>query len=229
MATGREIILVLTLDKGFATTLEKHLGQNGYEVHVAAGADEATRMSSEHSPSLVLVDRRHELAKNVQMQAGLRHAPFVVVQPPGTSCSEDDCMQELDQGIDAVICTEGYSELIARMRAILRRERLRIAPQSRYVVGRLEMDLDRHEVRVQGKPVELTQKEFQILHQLVLQPARVFSREELLNQVWGEETALEQHTLDVHIHSLRQKIERDPAQPRFIVTVRGIGYKLMSG
>jgi len=85
-----------------------------------------------------------------------------------------------------------------------------------------------HEVTVDGKVVELTPKEFQILQQLIQDPARVFSRDELLNRVWGEGCALEEHTLDVHIHSLRHKIEADPAHPRFIVTVRGIGYKLKS-
>jgi DNA-binding response OmpR family regulator len=88
------------------------------------------------------------------------------------------------------------------------------------------MDLDRHEVTVNGRLVELTPKEFQILRQFLEFPDRLFSRQEMLNKVWGEGYALEEHALDVHIHSLRQKIESDPARPRVIVTVRGIGYKL---
>jgi DNA-binding response OmpR family regulator len=88
------------------------------------------------------------------------------------------------------------------------------------------MDLDRHEVTVNGHAVDLTPKEFQILRQFLESPSRVFSRQEMLNRVWGEGYALEEHALDVHIHSLRQKIEQDPGRPRFIVTVRGIGYKL---
>ncbi len=90
------------------------------------------------------------------------------------------------------------------------------------------MDMDRHEVTVDGKVVELTPKEFQILQQLIQDPSRVFSRDELLTRVWGEGCALEEHTLDVHIHSLRHKIESDPAHPQYIVTVRGVGYKLKS-
>ena len=77
--------------------------------------------------------------------------------------------------------------------------------------------------------MELTPKEFQILRQLMMHPARVFSRDELLNKVWGEHAALEEHTLDVHIHSLRHKIESDPAHPRYVITVRGVGYKLKAG
>lgn len=96
----------------------------------------------------------------------------------------------------------------------------------RYVVGNLQMDMVRHEVTVGGKPVELTPKEFQILQHLMQHPSKVFSRDELLDRIWGEGYALEQHTLDVHIHSLRHKIESDPAKPKYIMTVRGIGYKL---
>lgn len=88
------------------------------------------------------------------------------------------------------------------------------------------MDLDRHEVTVGGQKVELTPKEFQVLQQFMEAPGRVFSRQEMLNRVWGEGYALEEHALDVHIHSLRQKIEIDAAEPRLIVTVRGVGYKL---
>lgn len=88
------------------------------------------------------------------------------------------------------------------------------------------MDTARHEVTVGGTLVDLTPKEFRILHQFLLSPGVVLSRQELLNRVWGEDYALEEHALDVHIHSLRQKIEADSAKPAFIITIRGVGYKL---
>lgn len=75
----------------------------------------------------------------------------------------------------------------------------------------------------------LTPKEFKILYELARHPSRVFTRDELMTRVWGSDIALEEHTLDVHIHSLRQKIEQDPGRPRYLVTVRGVGYKLTSG
>jgi len=90
------------------------------------------------------------------------------------------------------------------------------------------MDISRHEVTVGANLVELTPKEFRILHQFLLSPGVVLSRQDLLNRVWGEDYALEEHALDVHIHSLRQKIEADPSKPIFIVTIRGVGYKLQS-
>jgi DNA-binding response OmpR family regulator len=130
---------------------------------------------------------------------------------------------------DLVLCPQSLRELVARIRAVLRSERLRASPRSRYIAGPIQVDVDRYEVTVEGRPVELTPKEFRILQELVQAPSRVFTRDELLNRVWGEGTALEEHALDVHIHSLRQKIEPDPAHPRFIVTVRGVGYKLRPG
>jgi two-component system response regulator RegX3 len=95
-------------------------------------------------------------------------------------------------------------------------------------VGSLEMDLSRYEVRVQGAVKPLTYKEFEILRHLLLSAGHVLSRQELLNRVWGEDYALEEHALDVHIHSLRRKIEPDAANPQFIITVRGVGYKLQA-
>jgi two-component system, OmpR family, response regulator RegX3 len=229
MATARELILIITMDEVFAKSLEKYFSENGYDVPVAHRMEHALALARVRAPALVLVDRRQETLVALRRAQELCLVPFLVVVPPGMACSEDECAEELDTGVDAVICAKSYGELLARVRAILRRERLRMVPHSRYVVGRLEMDVERHEVKVGGSAVMLTQKEFQILRQLMLQPARVFTRDELLNKVWGEENSLEDHTLDVHIHSLRQKIEQDPSQPRYIMTVRGVGYKLAEG
>ncbi len=88
------------------------------------------------------------------------------------------------------------------------------------------MDVARHEVRVGTRPVVLTPREFQILRQFLESPGLVLSRQELLNRVWGEDFALEEHALDVHIHALRQKIEANPSRPALILTIRGVGYKL---
>ncbi len=124
------------------------------------------------------------------------------------------------------MCGQSIRELVARVRAILRRRETGVATNIQYHAGKLRMDLDRHEVQVNGHAVELTPKEFQILKQFLESPHRVFSRQEMLNRVWGEGYALEEHALDVHIHSLRQKIEQNPANPTLLLTVRGVGYKL---
>ena len=102
-------------------------------------------------------------------------------------------------------------------------------PRSWYTA--LPDSLPRHRTsstQVNGPPIDLTPKEFQILQQFLESPRRVFSRQEMLNRVWGEGYALEEHALDVHIHSLRQKIEVNPANPTFLLTVRGVGYKLQA-
>ncbi|MER3422559.1 MAG: DNA-binding response regulator [Nitrospiraceae bacterium] len=228
MGSGRANILLVTSDEGFARSVEKHLQQNGYDVTQARGAESAVAAAHCVLPALVLLDRRQPVIGQLRSAPVLRTVPFISIQPPGTDCSDEQCVEDLERGADAVICKQGSRELVARVRAVLRREQLRMTPRSRYTVGGLQMDLDRYEVRVSGRHVELTPKEFQILKELMLQPSRVFSRDELLTKVWGEESVLEEHTLDVHIHSIRQKIEPDPSRPRFIVTIRGVGYKLRS-
>ena len=226
MAVGRQKILLVTDDDGFARNIHKHLGDNGYDVVVAPDTGTAVAVARQVTPSMIMVDRRLSPIAQMRSDVALRKLPFVAVQPPGMTCGEEECQDDLEQEVDMVVCSQGYRELIARVRAVLRREQFQSSPKSLFVAGGLRVDVDRHEVVVDGRHVELTPKEFQILQQLMLQPQRVFSRDELLTKVWGPDTALEEHTLDVHVHSLRQKIETDPAHPRYIVTVRGVGYKL---
>jgi DNA-binding response OmpR family regulator len=156
----------------------------------------------------------------------LNAVPIVAVQESTSSCADEDCIQEYDQDVDLIVCNQSVRQLVARARAILRRRAPPGDSHTQYSVGTIQLDLDRHEVTVNGRAVDLTPKEFQILRQFLESPSRVFSRQEMLNRVWGEGYALEEHALDVHIHSLRQKIELNPSRPTFIVTVRGIGYKL---
>jgi DNA-binding response OmpR family regulator len=137
-------------------------------------------------------------------------------------------MNDLLTGADLVVCTDSYREVVARIRALLRRSQFAVNHPVRFEIRGLCLDVDRHEVSVNGRVVDLTPKEFQILRHLMQNPARVFTRQELLNRVWGEDWALEEHTLDVHIYSLRHKIETDTANPTYVLTVRGVGYKLQS-
>lgn len=229
MKGGRVSILLVTPDEGFARSMEKLLQQNGYVVRHASSAESAVAAAHHDVPALILLDRRQSVIGHLRRVLALRTVPFVTIQPPGADCSDERCAEDFDAGADAVVCKPGSRELVARLRAVLRREQLRLTRRSHYAVGELQMDLDRYEVTVKGRPVELTPKEFQILKELMLLPGRVFSRDELLTKVWGEESVLEEHTLDVHIHSIRKKIEPNPAQPRFIVTVRGVGFKLRPG
>lgn len=210
----------------FAQSLKKAFEASGYESTIVTTESAAYAAAKASVPALLIIDRQQGTVTNLRQLRTLIAAPIIAVQEGATPCADDDCIQEYDQGIDLVICSQSPRELVARVRAILRRREPHLESHTHYSAGTLRMDLDRHEVTINGRVIELTPKEFQILHQFLESPSRVFSRQEMLNRVWGDGYALEEHALDVHIHSLRQKIESAPASPKIIVTVRGIGYKL---
>jgi DNA-binding response OmpR family regulator len=206
--------------------LKKALETSGYCGTVVGTESLALAEAKAHMPSLIILDRRSSSIANFRRVRALNAVSIVAVEEGSISCQEEDCLQEYDRDVDLVVCDQSVRELVARVRAILRRRGAGVETNTQYSAGNLRMDLDRHEVLVSGHAVDLTPKEFQILKQFLESPRRVFSRQEMLNRVWGEGYALEEHALDVHIHSLRQKIEQDPASPRFLLTVRGVGYKL---
>jgi DNA-binding response OmpR family regulator len=156
----------------------------------------------------------------------LNAVPIVAVQAGHLPRQEEDCLHDYDRDVDLVVSGESVRVLVARARAILRRRATGVMSKTQHHVGHIRMNLDRHEVLIKDRAVDLTPKEFQILRQFLESPRRVFSRQELLDRVWGEHYALGEHALDVHMHGLRQKIEQNPASPRCLLTVRGIGYKL---
>lgn len=229
VATAQETIVILTTGETLIHQLRTALEQAGYRTIIAKDLQHATAQLRRATPSLVLVDRQHCPVSAMQRPESLRQVVFVSLWIGEEGCTEDQCAEEFEHGADEVVCRQSARQLVARVRAILRRQQARQVPSRSFTSGPLRMDLDRHEVRVDGKLVELTPKEFQILRYFLESPSRVFSRQEMLNRVWGEGYALEEHALDVHLHSLRHKIEPDPAHPRFIVTVRGVGYKLKAG
>jgi DNA-binding response OmpR family regulator len=219
-------IVLATTDSAAAYNLEKVLKTNGYRLIVAEALSQALVEIRRVSPAVILLDRQLIAREGVRRDQLPADIPIIVLQPFEESCGQDDCVSELDAGFDLVFSSPRYRELIAHIRAILRRHHMDSAPPSQLRVAGLAMDIARHEVTIAGEIVELTPKEFQILHHFLLSPGVVSSRQELLNRVWGEDYALEKHALNVYIHSLRQKIESDPSKPAFIVTIRGIGYKL---
>lgn len=223
-ATRQSILMIMEVGP-FAMSLKKVFDANGFAGTLVSDEPSALAEINASAPSLIIINRQQGMRIDVRKLRAVSEAPIVAVQDTGL-CNEDDCLQDYERNIDLVVCSQSARELMARVRAILRRQERRAQVTSHYTAGVLRMDLDRHEVSVAGRAVELTPKEFQILRQFMEAPGRVFSRQEMLNRVWGEGYALEEHALDVHIHSLRHKVEVDPAHPRFIVTIRGIGYKL---
>lgn len=220
-------IAFFTLDKGFAGTIERLLVRNGYSV-VIADSVSGLHLHDGNPLSLALIDRRLDIIEQVRKQTRLRTIPFIAILPAEHQFSEEDHIHDLEKGYDLVFCSDRYRELIAQIRAMFRRKTSEHHPSSILRAGLLMLDVARYEVTVAGEVKLVTNKEFEILRQLLLSSGHVLSRQELLNRVWGEDYALEEHALDVHIHSLRRKIEPDPSKPRFIITVRGVGYKMLT-
>lgn len=226
---ARESIVFLTTDPTFAGSIERLLAPNGYHVAIARSISGLGALDR-NSPTVALIDRRLDVIGELRSQTMFRKMPSIALLPLGQHVSEEDYIRDLEKGYDFVFCSDRYRELIAHIRAMFRRYRSeQEASSSALTVGPLHMDLARYEVKVGDSVKPLTYKEFEILRHLLLSAGHVLSRQELLNRVWGEEYALEEHALDVHIHSLRRKIEPDSSNPRFIITVRGVGYKLQAG
>ncbi|MDN5940816.1 MAG: response regulator transcription factor [Nitrospira sp.] len=226
IASVRDSILIFLKFESFAQSLKRALEANGHHGTVVTTVSQALTEANANAPSVIILDRGSGAGANFRRVKMLKTVPIIAVQEGHLPCQDEACLQEYDQDIDLVVCGESVRELVARVRAILRRRKTGLKPGFQYSAGNIRMDLDRHEVLINGHAVDLTPKEFQILKQFLESPRRVFSRQEMLSQVWGEGFALEEHALDVHIHSLRQKIEPDPARPTLLLTVRGVGYKL---
>jgi DNA-binding response OmpR family regulator len=208
----------------FLHSLKKAFGDNGYEVTLATAEAASATVSPGHPPSMILVDRLAANPAALRRQVPFNAVPMLSFSQPGLNSGEEECVADLENGSDISVCNESVRQLLARTRAVLRRARYTDS-RRHYEAGDVRIDLERYEVRVRGRLVDLTPKEFKILLQLVRFPGHVFSRQELMNSVWGEDYALEEHAVDVHIHSLRQKIEPDPSRPIYVVTVRRVGFK----
>jgi len=221
LAGLRDSVLICLKSESFAYSIKHALESGGYRSTAVTTDSHAFTAASTNIPSVMILDRRSDSITHFRRSSQWSTVPIVAVQEGHLSSQDEECLHAYDQGIDLVVGSQSVRELVARVRAILRRQEADGAPKVQYRAGTLRMDLDRHEVLVKGQAVELTPKEFEILKQFLESPHRVFSRQEMLNRVWGEGYAL-----DVHIHGLRQKIEQNPTRPALLLTVRGIGYKL---
>jgi DNA-binding response OmpR family regulator len=226
MVAVRDSVLIFIKSEPFAQSLKKALETSGYRSTAVTTESAALAEAKANVPTLIILDHQSGSIASFRQMKMLNTVSIVAVQEANIPFRDEDCIQEYDQDIDLVVCSQSVRELVARARAILRRRATGVGSNTHHRVGNIRMDIDRHEVLVNGHAVDLTPKEFQILRQFLESPSRVFSRQEMLNRVWGDGYALEEHALDVHIHSLRQKIEQNPARPTFLLTVRGVGYKL---
>jgi two-component system response regulator RegX3 len=221
-------ILVVEDEDSFSDPLSYLLRKEGYEVSVAADGTTALADFDRSGADLVLLDLMLPGLPGTAVCRQLRARSNVPVIMLTAKDSEIDKVVGLELGADDYV-TKPYSsrELLARVRAVLRRrsEPDELLPAS-LQAGPVRMDVDRHVVTVDGEPVSLPLKEFELLELLLRNAGRVLTRMQLIDRVWGSDYVGDTKTLDVHVKRLRAKIESDPGNPQLLTTVRGLGYKL---
>ncbi|MFC7218702.1 response regulator [Streptomyces polyrhachis] len=220
-------VLVVEDEESFSDALSYMLRKEGFEVAIATTGPEALDDFERNGADLVLLDLMLPGLPGTEVCRQLRSRSNVPVIMVTAKDSEIDKVVGLEIGADDYV-TKPFSsrELVARIRAVLRRrgEPEEVAPAA-LEVGPVRMDVDRHVVTVAGGKVDLPLKEFDLLEMLLRNAGRVLTRMQLIDRVWGADYVGDTKTLDVHVKRLRAKIEPDPGAPRYLVTVRGLGYK----
>ncbi|WP_280265927.1 response regulator transcription factor [Nocardia wallacei] len=224
-------VLIVEDEESLADPLAFLLRKEGFEVTLVGDGPSALAEFDRSGADIVLLDLMLPGMSGTDVCKQLRTRSSVPVIMVTARDSEIDKVVGLELGADDYV-TKPYSsrELIARIRAVLRRgvgEEIDGSSESGVLeAGPVRMDVDRHTVQVNGKPVTLPLKEFDLLEYLLRNSGRVLTRGQLIDRVWGADYVGDTKTLDVHVKRLRSKIEADPAKPEHLVTVRGLGYKL---
>jgi two-component system, OmpR family, response regulator RegX3 len=220
-------VLVVEDEESFSEALSYMLRREGFEVAVATTGPAALSEFDRSGADLVLLDLMLPGLSGTEVCRTLRQRSNVPVIMLTARDSEIDKVVGLELGADDYV-TKPFSsrELVARIRAVLRRraEPEELVPAA-LEAGPVRMDVDRHVVTVNGGQVPLPLKEFDLLELLLRNAGRVLTRGQLIDRVWGADYVGDTKTLDVHVKRLRAKIEPDPSNPRYLVTVRGLGYK----
>ncbi len=223
-------ILIVEDEESFSDPLSYLLRKEGFETSVAATGPEALEDFDAHGADLVLLDLMLPGLSGVEVCRALRAKSGVPIIMLTAKDGEIDKVVGLEMGADDYV-TKPYSsrELLARVRAVLRRglEPEEIAPVA-LEAGPVRMDVERHVVTVAGRVTSLPLKEFELLELLLRNTGRVLTRGQIIDRVWGSDYVGDTKTLDVHVKRLRAKIEPDPGNPLYILTVRGLGYKFES-
>ncbi len=224
-------ILIVDDEKTLVKTLTYNLEKDGYQVISAYDGEEALNKVESDNPDLIILDLMlpgvdgFEVCRRVRKNMDL---PIIMLTAKG---DDIDKILGLELGADDYL-TKPFNprELLARVKAILRRSEPQGSSLKNILkIQDLQVDLYQHKVRVKGEEIDLTSKEFALLNLMASNPGRVYSREQLLEQIWGYNYYGDARTVDVHIRHLREKIESDPSNPRYVLTVWGTGYKFREG
>jgi two-component system alkaline phosphatase synthesis response regulator PhoP len=223
-------ILVIEDEPDIRKLVQYNLAQERFKVLEAEDGEQALKILQRDKPHLVILDLMLPGLSGLELCKILRERPETSQLPIlmlTAKAGEADKVVGLEMGADDYLAKPfSPREMVARVRAILRRSESPPAAESRlYQKGSLKIDFANYEVFVRGRLVKLTLKEFELLRLLVLNPNRVLSRDQVLDRVWGGETFVTPRTVDVHIRRLRKAIEKDDSKPKWILTLRGVGYK----
>ena len=221
-------VLVVEDEQSLREALVFFLEKEGHDVSVAVDGEEAIQVFEKSGADIILLDLMLPKIDGNQVCKQIRQSSNVPIIMLTAKDSEIDKIVGLEIGADDYI-TKPYStrELLARIKAVLRRQvEPPVTAGSVLIAGELRLDSDRHVVTLNGNQLTLPLKEFELLELLMENVNRVLTRGQSLDRVWGSNYFGDTKTLDVHIKRLRSKVEEDPARPKYIQTVRGLGYKL---
>jgi phosphate regulon transcriptional regulator PhoB len=221
-------ILVVDDEADLVELISYNLKKEGFSVDSASDSETALAKMRKGEYDLVILDLMLPGIQGIELCRILRNDPKTLSLPIimlTAKGEEVDRILGLEMGADDYI-TKPFSprELVARVKAVLRRSTEKPVTEKLLRIGELEIDMEKYTVSVKGKPVKLSATEFKLLLFLAQKKGKVFSRDQLLDAVWRDEAYVEPRTVDVHIRRLRANIEADPAHPKYIKTMRGIGY-----
>jgi DNA-binding response OmpR family regulator len=225
-------VLIVEDDKKTASLIALYLEREGFQTIIAYDGQQALELSRQYKPTFVILDLMLPLVDGWDVCRQLRQSSNVPILILTARGEETDRVSGLTLGADDyVVKPFSPRELVARVKAILRRGRLETSKEKKLLsYGDLFLDLEKHKVTLAGQPILLTPHEFKLLQTLMEVPGRVFSRDELLAHLYPKHEAIVvDRVVDVHIGNLRQKVEKDPSDPHYILTVRGIGYRFTEG
>jgi phosphate regulon transcriptional regulator PhoB len=222
-------VLIVDDEEDLLELLAYNLEVSGFQVDRAATGRLAVELADRKPPDLVILDvmlpdlQGFEVLRILRGREKTRAVPVILLTARG---EESDVLVGFELGADDyVVKPFSPRELLARVRAVLKRARGEESPRPNLRVGDLELDLDGHRVLRHGEELNLAPQEYRLLAFLVGHPNRVYSREALLQQAWDPDVYVDPRTVDVHVRRLRARVERDPAKPLLIETVRGTGYR----
>jgi len=224
---GRPLVLVVDDEESYRQALASGLAREGFAVEVAGDGHEALRLFHRIRPDLVLLDVMLPDQSGVELCQRLRALAEVPIIMVTARDAEVDVVLGLELGAsDYVSKPFRLRELVARMRAVLRRgSAVAVSHDEVLSAGPVRLDTGRREVTVDGRSVDLSRKEFDLLALLLAHPGQVVTREWCIDRLWWDQDLADTRTLDTHVKRLRRKIEPNPARPRHLVTVRGVGFR----